>query len=138
VPIGACWATDAAASALRPGDHATTFGGQALAARVAHTVLEVMEEIDAPALAEKAGARLASGLALLPGVTSVRGLGLLLGAELAEGVAAPDVVAACLEQGLVVNAVTPSTVRLAPPLTVSDAEIDEALAILGRVLEAAA
>ncbi|MBM3672516.1 MAG: acetylornithine/succinylornithine family transaminase [Actinobacteria bacterium] len=136
VPIGACWARESAAHALRPGDHATTFGGQALAARVALTVLEVMEEIDAPGLAEKAGARLSSGLSMLPGVASVRGHGLLLGAELDSGIDAPPVVAECLDRGLVVNAVTPTAVRLAPPLTVSDAEIDEALTILGAVLEA--
>jgi acetylornithine/succinyldiaminopimelate/putrescine aminotransferase len=134
VPIGACWAREEVASAFRPGDHATTFGGQPLAARVACTVLDTMKEIDAPGLAEKAGARLAAGLEDLPGVTSVRGLGLLLGAELEPGIEAPVVVQRCLDAGLVVNAVTPTTVRLAPPLIVSDEEIDDALTILGRVL----
>jgi predicted acetylornithine/succinylornithine family transaminase len=134
VPIGACWAREEVAGAFRPGDHATTFGGQPFAARVAHTVLELMEELDVPGLAEKAGARLTAGLEVLPGVASVRGLGLLLGAELATGFDAGDVTKRCLEAGLVVNAVTPTTVRLAPPLLVSDHEIDEALRILGAVL----
>lgn len=138
MPIGACWAREEAASALRPGDHATTFGGQALAARVAYTVLDIMEEIDAPGLAEKAGARLSSGLSLLAGVTSVRGWGLLLGAELEPELEAPAVVARCLERGLVVNAVTPTTIRFAPPLVISEAEIDEALTILGSVLQESA
>jgi acetylornithine/succinyldiaminopimelate/putrescine aminotransferase len=135
MPIGACWARNDVASAFRPGDHATTFGGQPLAARVAFTVLSVMEELDVPARAERAGARLAAGLGALPGVVSVRGLGLLLGAELNPAHVAGDVVTRCLQAGLVVNAVTPTTIRLAPSLLVTDDEIDEALAILGRVLQ---
>ncbi len=134
MPIGACWARNHVASAFRPGDHATTFGGQPLAARVAFTVLEVMEELDVPARAERAGARLAAGLVLLPGVANVRGLGLLLGAELESDRSAPDVVARCLQAGLVINAVTPTTLRFAPSLLVSDDEIDEALAVVGQVL----
>jgi acetylornithine aminotransferase len=67
-------------------------------------------------------------------VDSVRGLGLLLAAELAEGADAKAVAAACLEAGLVVNAVTPTALRFEPPLLVTDDEIDEALAILGKVL----
>ena len=55
VPIGACWARDEVAAAFKPGDHATTYGGQPLAARAALTVLEVMEQIDAPACANRAG-----------------------------------------------------------------------------------
>ena len=82
VPIGACWARDDVAAAFKPGDHATTYGGQPLAARAALTVLEVMEQIDAPASANRAGARLAEGLAATPGVAAVRGAGLILGAEL--------------------------------------------------------
>ncbi|MSO78790.1 MAG: aspartate aminotransferase family protein [Acidimicrobiia bacterium] len=139
MPIGACWARNDVASAFRPGDHATTFGGQPLAARVAFTVLSIMEELDVPALAQRAGARLAAGLAALPGVVSVRGLGLLLGAELDPALnpalTAGDVVSRCLQAGLVVNAVTPTTIRLAPSLLITDDEIDEALDILGRVLE---
>jgi predicted acetylornithine/succinylornithine family transaminase len=134
VPIGACWARDDVASALKPGDHATTFGGQPLAARVAWTVLDVMQALDVPRRAEQAGARLASGVAQLPGVSSVRGLGLLLGAELEEGRDARATVERCLEVGLVLNAVTPTTIRLAPPLLVSDEEIDEAVQILAKVL----
>ncbi len=135
MPIGACWARNDVASAFRPGDHATTFGGQPLAARVAYTVLSIMEELDVPARAERAGVRLAAGLAVLPGVVSVRGLGLLLGAELEPNLVAGDLVNRCLQAGLVVNAVTPTTIRLAPSLLVTDAEIDEALAILRRVLQ---
>ncbi len=73
----------------------------------------------------------------LEGVSSVRGLGLLLGVELAQENA--DVVAAlCLQQGLIVNAVTASALRLEPPLTISEEEIDEGVGILDRVLGKAA
>ncbi|HVM39196.1 MAG TPA: acetylornithine transaminase [Acidimicrobiia bacterium] len=135
MPIGACWARQEVAAAFRPGDHASTFGGQPLAARAALTVLDVMERLDAPSLAERAGKRLADALLALDAVTAVRGHGLLLGAVL-DGVAAPDVARACLDRGLVVNAVAADTVRFAPPLTVSDAEIEEAVGIVADVLGA--
>lgn len=133
MPIGACWARAAVADAFTPGDHGSTFGGQPLAAAAARATLAVMEEADAPALAATAGVRLRAGLSGLPGVAGVRGRGLLLAAELDDAVA-KDVTARALAAGLVVNAVTEKAVRLAPPLLVSSAEIDEALAILGEVM----
>jgi acetylornithine/succinyldiaminopimelate/putrescine aminotransferase len=135
MPIGACWARAEVAQAFRPGDHGSTFGGQPLAAAAARATLAVMEECDAPYLAVRAGAQLRAGLVGLPGVATVRGQGLLLAAELERPVA-KDVTARALDAGLVVNAVTESAVRLAPPLLVSSAEIEEALAILGQVLAA--
>jgi acetylornithine/succinyldiaminopimelate/putrescine aminotransferase len=134
VPIGACWAKAEVAAAFEPGDHATTFGGQPLATAAARAVLGEMQRLDVPTLAEKAGARLTSALEALPGVVSVRGLGLLIAAQLADGIDAKVVAATALERGLVINAVTPTALRLAPPLTVSDAEIDRAVALLGAVL----
>jgi len=133
VPIGACWARADVAAAFRPGDHATTFGGQPLAARAALTTLEIMRREDVPARAERAGARLRTALAAVPGVASIRGAGLLLAVELAAG-EAKDVAAACLAAGLVVNALTPSALRLAPPLLVSDDEIDRAVAIIAAAV----
>jgi acetylornithine/succinyldiaminopimelate/putrescine aminotransferase len=134
VPIGACWAKADVASAFEPGDHATTFGGQPLATAAARAVLGEMQRLDVPTLAEKAGARLTSALEALPGVVEVRGLGLLIAAQLAEGLDARAVAASALEHGLVVNAVTPTALRLAPPLTVSDSEIDRAVELLAGVL----
>ena len=134
VPIGACWARTDVAAAFRPGDHATTFGGQPLAARAARAVLDVMEREDVPRRATAAGKRLTTRLGALPGVDSVRGAGLLLAVELTPGLDAPAVAGRCLDRGLVVNAVTPTALRLAPPLLVSDAEIDAAVAILEEVL----
>jgi predicted acetylornithine/succinylornithine family transaminase len=133
VPIGACWARADVAACFSPGLHATTFGGQPLATAAARAVLEVMEDEDVPARAERAGARLRRGLDALPAVTGVRGLGLLLAAEL-DGRDARIVAADALAAGLVVNAVTPSALRLAPPLLVTDDEVDEAMAVLARVM----
>jgi predicted acetylornithine/succinylornithine family transaminase len=134
VPIGACWARTEVAQAFRAGDHATTFGGQPLAARAALAVLDVMEREDVPKRAVTAGKRLAGALGALPGVVDVRGAGLLVAVELAPGTNAVDVANRCLDAGLVVNAVTPTALRLAPPLLVTDDEIDAAVAVLQEVL----
>jgi acetylornithine/N-succinyldiaminopimelate aminotransferase len=96
--------------------------------------VRIMQRENVPERAARAGARLAEGLAATPGVDGVRGLGLLLAAELAPGLDSKAVAAACLDGGLVVNAVTPTALRFEPPLLVTDDEIDEALAILGKVL----
>ena len=130
VPIGACWAKADVANAFEPGDHATTYGGQPLAAAAARAVLAVMEAEDVPARATRAGARLTALLEADPHVAHVRGLGLLLAAQLADGIDARAVAAAALERGLVLNAVTSSALRLAPSLLITDDEIDEAVATL--------
>ena len=85
LPIGACWARADVARAFEPGDHATTFGGQPLATATARAVLGEMERIDAPAKARSAGEHLMHALAELDGVAEVRGLGLLIAAQLEEG-----------------------------------------------------
>jgi predicted acetylornithine/succinylornithine family transaminase len=137
VPIGACWARAEVAAAFGPGDHATTFGGQPLATAAARATLEVMQSTGAPGRAARAGVRLRSGLEAIDGVSGVRGEGLLLGVAVAPG-RATEVLAAGLRRGLVVNAPRPDTIRMAPPLLVSDEEIDDALAIfadaMGEVL----
>ena len=133
VPIGACWAKDDVASAFVPGDHATTFGGQPLATAAARKVLEVMEREDVPARATDAGKRLSDGLLALPHVVGVRGLGLLLAAEL-EDRDGREVAKAALAAGLVINGVSATALRFAPSLLISEAEIDEALSILEGVL----
>lgn len=137
VPIGACWARAEVAEVFVPGDHGSTYGGQPFAAAAARAVLAELEAIDAPRRAAEKGARLAEALADLPGVASVRGLGLLLAAELDPGIASTDVAAAALAAGLIVNPVTPTALRFAPPLTVSDEEIDRAVTILDKLLSEA-
>jgi acetylornithine/N-succinyldiaminopimelate aminotransferase len=134
MPIGACWARRDVAAAFEPGDHATTFGGQPLAAAAARAVLAIMERENAPALAAEKGQHLTDALRAIDGVQDVRGLGLLIAAELAGGIDARNVAAAALDAGLVVNGVTPTALRLAPPLTVSEAEIDEAVGVLAEVI----
>ncbi len=135
MPIGACWARAEVAAAYQPGDHATTFGGQPLATAAARAVLAVMEAEDVPARARAAGARLQRELTGLPGVISVRGVGLLLAVELVGKVAKP-VAAQALDAGLIVNPVTESALRLAPSLLITSEELDEGVAILTSVLEA--
>jgi acetylornithine/succinyldiaminopimelate/putrescine aminotransferase len=95
-----------------------------------------MEAEDVPARAARAGARLTAAIEPLPGVEAVRGSGLLLAVELGAGSDAKAVERACRERGLIVNAVTPTALRLAPPLLVRDDEIDEAVAILQAALGA--
>jgi predicted acetylornithine/succinylornithine family transaminase len=133
VPIGACWAKREVADAFEPGDHATTFGGQPLATAAARAVLAVMEAEDVPSRARAAGARFRAGLEGAPGVAAVRGLGLLLAVEL-DGRDAKEVAGALLDLGAVVNAVTPTALRLAPSLLISDDEIDHGVALITKAL----
>ncbi|MSW44505.1 MAG: acetylornithine/succinylornithine family transaminase [Actinobacteria bacterium] len=136
MPIGACWARRDVASAFTAGDHGTTYGGQPLAASAARATLAIMERLNAPQLAEHAGAHLRRSLLAVDGILEVRGLGLLLAAQLADGIDAKAVVAEALTAGLVLNAVSPTSIRFAPPLIVTDSEIEEAVAILASVLAA--
>ena len=139
MPVGAVWARAEVAAAFGPGDHGSTFAGQPLALAAARTVLEAMEDMDAPAVVRAKGETLRAGLESLDGVEQVRGQGLLLAAELtpeARGTrTAPEIARACLDRGLVVNGVTPTALRLAPPFVVSDAELAEGTAVIESVLE---
>jgi predicted acetylornithine/succinylornithine family transaminase len=134
MPVGALWARRDVAAVMQPGDHGSTYSGTAIATAAVSAVIAEMKRLDAPRLAQVQGARLKRGLEAIPRIHSVRGAGLLLGAQLVDGVVASDVYAALLKKGLIVNAVNASTIRFAPPLTVSDAEIDEALALVAEVL----
>jgi predicted acetylornithine/succinylornithine family transaminase len=137
LPIGACVARGELAEAFRPGDHATTVGGGPVVCAAALAVLETMEKDALIANSRAVGAYLKSKLERLALhhelVGSVRGRGLLLAMEL-KGDAAGTVVRAALDRGLLVNDVTPSAVRLCPPLTVDRAQCDEAVEILDVVL----
>ena len=133
-PVGAVWARREVAAVFRPGDHGSTYSGTAIATAVVNAVIDEMRRIDAPKLARERGAYLSAALRAVPGVATVRGEGLLLAAELSAGIDAKEVYSALLANGLVTNAVTGTALRLAPPLNVSVAEIDEAVAILTRTL----
>ena len=133
-PVGATWAKHEIAAVFRPGDHGSTYSGTALATAVVSAVIDEMRRIDAPTLAAKRGEYFTTKLEALPGIAGVRGRGLLLAAELADGADAKVVYSQLLDAGLVTNAVTPTSLRFAPPLTVTEAELDEAVAIVAEVL----
>jgi acetylornithine/N-succinyldiaminopimelate aminotransferase len=134
MPIGALVTGGRLADVLAPGDHGSTFAGGPVVAAAALAALEVTREDGLLDRARELGQRLQAGLHALPHVVSVRGRGLMLACEL--DVPAPEVVRrALLERRLIVNATGPSTVRLLPPLTIDAADVDEALARLGGVLE---
>ena len=139
VPVGAVWARPDVAAAFVPGDHGSTFAGQPLALAAVRAVLAQMQAMDAPAAATRLGATLRGRLLEIDGVDSVRGRGLLLAAELSEearaGRSAKDIASACLDRGLVVNGVTPTALRLAPPFVVSTEQLAEGCSILAGVLE---
>ncbi|CAL8972917.1 Acetylornithine aminotransferase [Propionicimonas sp. T2.31MG-18] len=136
-PVGACVATGAAASLLGPGSHGTTFGGNPVAAAAGLAVLGIIERDGLLARAVEAGDRLAAGILALghPQVVGVRGRGLLRGVLLADPVA-PAVAEAALEAGFVINAPRPHVLRLAPPLVISDTDLDSFVAALPGLLDA--
>jgi acetylornithine/N-succinyldiaminopimelate aminotransferase len=138
LPIGATIGFGEAGSALRPGDHGSTFGGNPVACAAALAVLETIERDDLLANVKAVGETLASGIAGLqdPLLSGVRGTGLWLAAVLTEP-KAPEVTAAAREAGFLVNAVQPDAVRLAPPLIFTQAEAAEFVAALPGILTAA-
>ncbi len=134
LPIGALVTGERLADVLAPGDHGSTFAGGPVVSAAALAALELTDDEALLAGVRECGTQLAGGLERLPHVVSVRGRGLMLACEL--DVAAPEVaLAALLEQRLVTNATGPSTLRLLPPLNVSEADVEEALARLSAALE---
>ncbi len=134
MPVAACWASERAAAAFRPGDHGSTFGGQPLALSAVEATITVMERDNLPANSARMGERLAALLGRVPGVASVRGEGLLLAAAL-ESPVASQCARACLDAGLVVNAVRSDAIRFAPPLNVTEEEIEEGTERFARGLQ---
>jgi acetylornithine/succinyldiaminopimelate/putrescine aminotransferase len=133
LPIGALVTGERLADVLGAGDHGSTFAGGPVIARAALAALEVTADERLLANVRERGAELSHGLAQLPHVREVRGRGLMLACEL--DVPAPEVVReALLAQRLVLNATGPMTVRLLPPLTITAADVQEALRRLAAVL----
>ena len=133
LPVGALVIGLRLAGVFTPGDHGSTFAGGPVAAAAAHAALDVLDDAALLARVRALGERLAEGLRELPGVTSVRARGLMVAFDV--GVSAPEVARrALLEERLIVNATGPGTLRLLPPLVVSEAEVDDALTRLARVL----
>ena len=138
LPLGAVLADGPAATALSPGDHGTTFGGNPVACAAALAVLEVVESEGLLARATALGERLSTGITGLghPLVQEVRGVGLWRAIVLAEPVAAAAERAA-RRAGYLVNACAPDVLRLAPPLVVTQAQLDGFVAALAGILDAA-
>ena len=136
VPIGACLARGAAAGLIRPGKHASTFGGNPLACRAALAVLDLLEQ---GRLAERAAAlgealleRLRRALGGVPGVVEIRGRGLIIGVMLDRPCG--ELVERALGLGLLINVTAERVVRLLPPLILSDAETADLVERLGTVI----
>ena len=139
LPIGACLAVGPAARLMTPGLHGSTFGGNPVCAAAALAVLRTLTEQDLIGRAGVLGKTLSNGIESLnhPLVDHVRGRGLLCGVALTAPLAKP-VETAARDAGFLVNAATPDVVRLAPPLIITEAQIDEFLNALPGVLDKAA
>lgn len=139
VPIGAFIAKDTVAAAFGSGDHGSTFGGNPLACAAALAVLDEMEKPDFLPHVREMGAYFQGQLEKLrqkyPAlILSVRGRGLLLGAELSRP--GREIVDACLAEGSIINCTAENVLRFVPPLIVTKAQIDELTVILDRILPA--
>jgi acetylornithine aminotransferase len=137
-PVGACIAIGRTARLLGPGDHGSTFGGNPVAAVAGLTTLATIEEDGLLEHATSTGAHLAQRVGSLGHrlVNGVRGRGLLRGIALREPIAA-DVARRAMAAGFIINAPDPSTLRLAPPLIVTPAQVDTFVDALPHLLEAA-
>jgi acetylornithine aminotransferase len=137
LPIGAVLARGAAATALIKGDHGTTFGGNPVVCAAALAVLDVLQEDDLLARATVLGERISKAVESWqhPLVDHVRGVGAWLGIVLT-GPHAAAVEVAAREAGFLVNAAAPDAIRLAPPLVLTDAQLEDFLAAMPGVLDA--
>jgi acetylornithine aminotransferase len=134
LPLGATIAYGRAARLLQPGDHGTTFGGNPIACAAANAVLDVIESKKLMQSAKVFEKKIKKSLSGLPGVTQVRGRGLLLGIELTTPIA-KQVAAAMLDAGVIVNAANDQTVRIAPPLIVTAPQIEKFILIFKKVMK---
>jgi acetylornithine aminotransferase len=133
LPLGAMIALGKAADLFQPGDHGSTFGGNPVTTAAGLAAIKFIESQKLLKKVEKQGAYLMQELALIPGVAEVRGAGLLLGIEL-EKLKASDVASSLQKAGVLVNAANPTTIRLAPALIVSDAQIKKFTTVFKKVM----
>jgi predicted acetylornithine/succinylornithine family transaminase len=133
LPVGACVTSLDTADVLERGDHGSTFAGGPLVAAASLAAFEVLDDPDLLRRVRDLGGKLRDGLGRIDAISEVRGRGLMLGARL-DGVDAMEVAGRALEAGLIVNPIGSDTLRFLPPLVIDEAEIDEALEILGRTL----
>ena len=133
LPLGAMIALGKAADLFQPGDHGSTFGGNPVTTAAGLAAIKFIESQKLLKKVEKQGAYLMQELALIPGVSEVRGAGLLLGIEL-ESLKSSDVASALQKSGVLVNAANPTTIRLAPALIVTDIQIKKFISIFKKVM----
>lgn len=135
--IGACLAKGIAAEVFKPGNHASTFGGNPLACTAALTTLEVIEEEDllrnAMELGDFMRAMLKAQLAGLSDVRQIRGQGLMIGIELSKPCG--DLVKEALKQGLLINVTSDKVVRLLPPLVMQRSEAEQVVNTLSAIVK---
>lgn len=136
LPLGATIAYGRAAQLLQPGDHGTTFGGNPVACAAANAVLDVIESKKLMQSAKVFERKIKKSLTDTPGVSEVRGKGLLLGIELTFPIA-KKFASAMLDAGVIVNAANETTIRIAPPLTVTGSQIDKFITTFKKVLKEA-
>jgi acetylornithine/N-succinyldiaminopimelate aminotransferase len=133
LPVGACITSEGTMDVLERGDHGSTFAGGPLIAAAALAAFDVIDDPELLRRVLELGRRLCDGLERISAIAEVRGRGLMVGARL-EGIEAKEAAGRLLEQGLIVNPIGADTLRLLPPLIIGEAEVDEALEILGRTL----
>jgi acetylornithine aminotransferase len=133
MPLGAVCAQGDFAELLQPGEHGSTFGGSCLAIAAALATLDVLSSDELAAAVTRTGDYLRQQLARLPHIGAVRGMGLMLAADL-DCEQAPALVDAALAQGFVLNATGPHTLRFLPPLICEKAQVDELISALKELL----
>jgi acetylornithine aminotransferase len=136
LPLGATIAYGRAAELLQPGDHGTTFGGNPIACAAANAVLDVIESKNLMKSARVFEKKIKKSLSAVPGVSEVRGRGMLIGIELRTPIA-KKVAASMLEAGVIVNAANDQTIRIAPPLIVTTPQIEKFISIFKKVMKEA-
>lgn len=135
-PMGACAARIEVAEAFEPGDHGSTFGGSNLAIAAADATIKQLSRRGFADGVTEVGEYFQEKLSQIAGITEVRGLGLMIGCDLEEGVDAHAVVAHGLEEGFLLNATGPHTLRFLPPLVCTETEIDTLVDALPGLIEA--
>ncbi len=137
MPIGVCLARGKAAKVFKPGNHGSTFGGNPLACCVAAAVVEYIQENKIAERATEVGNRIMDGLrerlSGLNNVVDIRGKGLMIGVQLDSP--CTDLVAKAMDKGLLINVATDNTIRLLPPLIISDEEADQIVDIISGLVE---
>jgi len=133
LPLGAMIALGKAADLFQPGDHGSTFGGNPVTTAAGLAAIDVIESKKLLNKIKQQGDYLIQELALIPGVIEVRGAGLLIGIEL-ERLKASEIATAMRDAGVLVNAANPTTIRIAPALIVTDAQINKFVSIFKKVI----